>query len=164
MKEFKPTWLYIKKHNITGLQYFGKTVQNPLKYKGSGIYWTNHLNKHGNDVTTGWHQYFSDKQELTNYAIKFSIDNNIVESKEWANIKIEDGLMGGDTGISDEGRRVLRTKSGSRKHTEEAKQKIRLARAKQVNLRTGKKHSPETIEKIKLARALQKNVRGIIRE
>jgi adenine specific DNA methylase Mod len=164
MKEFKPTWLYIKQHNITGLKYFGKTVQDPLKYKGSGIHWTSHLNKHGNNVTTVWHHYFSNKQELTEYATKFSIDNNIVDSKEWANIKIEDGLMGGDTGISDEGRRILSEKSGSRKHSEETKQKIREARANQPNPRLGKKHSKESIKKIKAARALQKNIKGITRE
>jgi hypothetical protein len=25
---YKPTWLYIKRHTITGLKYFGKTVQD----------------------------------------------------------------------------------------------------------------------------------------
>lgn len=44
--------LYIKTHNITGLKYFGKTIKNPFKYKGSGKYWTRHLAIHGNDVTT----------------------------------------------------------------------------------------------------------------
>ena len=164
MKDFKPTWLYIKQHNITGLKYFGKTVQDPLTYKGSGIHWVNHINKHGNNVTTIWCQCFTDKQTLTEYALNFSVENNIVKSTEWANIKAEDGLMGGNTGISVEGRRLLSIKSGSRKHTEETKQKIKLARSKQKNLRTGKKHPPETIEKIKLARALQKNIKGVIRE
>ena len=36
-------YLYLKQHNITGLKYFGKTEQNPYKYKGSGIYWLRHL-------------------------------------------------------------------------------------------------------------------------
>ena len=27
--EFKPTWLYIKQHNTTGLKYFGKTTKDP---------------------------------------------------------------------------------------------------------------------------------------
>jgi hypothetical protein len=31
---FKPTWLYIKQHTVTGLKYFGKTTRNPEKYKG----------------------------------------------------------------------------------------------------------------------------------
>ena len=36
----KPTYLYVKQHNKTGLKYFGKTTKkDPLKYKGSGLYW-----------------------------------------------------------------------------------------------------------------------------
>jgi hypothetical protein len=93
---FKSTYLYIKQHNITGLKYFGKTVKtNVLNYKGSGKLWSRHLNKYGNDVTTVWCQLFHDKEELVEFATKFSIENNIVESDEWANLKIEDGLWGG---------------------------------------------------------------------
>lgn len=156
MDTFKPTWLYIKQHNITGLKYFGKTTQrDPYKYKGSGIRWTRHLNKHGNDVTTTWCQLFDNKTELVNFALRFSQENQIVMSKQWANVKPEDGLMGGDTGISIEGRRILSEKSKNFRHTNETKLRIKEARAKQTNLRTGQKHSPETIEKIKAARALQ---------
>ncbi len=50
---FKPTYLYIKTHNKTGMKYFGKTVsEDPEKYSGSGVYWKRHIEKHGNDVTT----------------------------------------------------------------------------------------------------------------
>jgi hypothetical protein len=96
MKEFKPTFLYIKQHNVTGLKYFGKTVnKNPYKYKGSGKVWTRHINKHGNNVTTVWVQLFTNKGKLVKYATTFSKDNNIVESTAWANLKQEDGLWGG---------------------------------------------------------------------
>ena len=75
---FKPTWLYIKQHNITGLKYFGKTVgKNPNRYLGSGEHWKNHLNKHGTDITTVWCQLFTNKDELTKYALEFSKENNI---------------------------------------------------------------------------------------
>jgi hypothetical protein len=40
--------LYIKTHKITGLKYLGKTKQDPFKYSGSGIDWTQHLKKYGN--------------------------------------------------------------------------------------------------------------------
>jgi len=94
-KNFKPTWLYIKQHNITGLKYFGKTVRkDPIKYLGSGTYWNNHLKKHNTDITTIWCQLFTNIDELVAYAVKFSLDNNIVESSEWANLEIEDGLSG----------------------------------------------------------------------
>lgn len=93
---FIPTWLYVKQHNITGLKYFGKTVRkDPIRYKGSGTYWRRHLDKHGNDVTTVWCQLFTNKDQLTEYALAFSKENNIVESIEWANLEFEDGLSGG---------------------------------------------------------------------
>lgn len=117
MNIYKPTWLYIKQHNITGLKYFGKTTQkDPIKYKGSGVRWRNHLEKHGEDVTTIWVQLFEDKQQLTEYALKFSIEHNIVESIDWANLKIEDGLSGGRDS----------------KHSDESKRKMSEARKKQV--------------------------------
>lgn len=103
-KPFVATTLYIKQHNVTGLKYFGKTVQDVDKYNGSGIYWTRHLAIHGYDVTTLWSKTFYDKNELIEYALNFSKDNNIVEAvdengnKIWANLKIEDGLAGGHPG------------------------------------------------------------------
>ena len=93
---FKPTYLYIKQHRITGLKYFGKTTKiDPVKYPGSGKHWTPHIKKHGRDqVDTIWFQLFLIKEECTEYAVRFSIENNIVSSKEWANQMIEDGLTG----------------------------------------------------------------------
>ena len=49
---FYPTILYVKTHNVTGLKYLGKTVQNPYEYTGSGTHWLRHLKKYGTDVTT----------------------------------------------------------------------------------------------------------------
>jgi hypothetical protein len=83
-------YLYIKTHNKTGLKYFGKTVsKNPRKYKGSGLLWTRHINKHGNDVNTEIYGEYIDSELAKKDAIKFSTDNNIVESSDWANLKIE---------------------------------------------------------------------------
>lgn len=92
----KPTYLYIKQHNKTGLKYFGKTTKkDPLKYKGSGLHWKRHLKIHGNDVKTLWVQLFENEQELIEYAKKFSEENDIVNSDKWANLKNENGLDGG---------------------------------------------------------------------
>lgn len=93
----KPTYLYIKEHSITGLKYFGKTYkQHPDNYLGSGKYWKKHIKKHGEEfVKTTWCQLFTDEKQLIDYAIKFSEENNIVDSKEWANLKNENGLDGG---------------------------------------------------------------------
>lgn len=102
MSNFKPTWLIIKQHKITGLKYFCKTVnKDPLKYKGSGTIWRRHLKVHGNDIITVWCQLFTDKEELQKYAIQFSIDNDIVNAKDalgnkiWANLIVENGVDGG---------------------------------------------------------------------
>lgn len=86
-ENFKPTFLYIKTHNKTGLKYFGKTVSKyPEKYKGSGVYWTRHLEKHGNDVTTEIYGYYTDREICLQDALEFSEENNVVTSPEWANL------------------------------------------------------------------------------
>jgi len=94
---FKPTWLYVKRHKITGLQYFGKTVKsNPYSYFGSGTYWTSHINKHGKEyVETVWVQLFEDKLELMSFAETFSSMFEIVKSPKWANLCPENGTDGG---------------------------------------------------------------------
>jgi hypothetical protein len=90
------TFLYIKKHSITGLLYFGKTTKNPEKYYGSGKYWLKHIKKHGKKhVVTLWYCLFLDKDTLTSFALNFSKQNNIVKSDLWANLTEENGLDGG---------------------------------------------------------------------
>lgn len=92
---FKPTYLYIKTHNQTGLKYFGKTIKDPFEYNGSGTYWLRHLEKHGYDITTSIVGYYTDKQLCKETAIEFSKSQNIVESKDWANLCDENGTDGG---------------------------------------------------------------------
>lgn len=91
-------YLYVKTHNVTGLKYFGKTtLKDPYKYLGSGKYWIRHLNAHGTDISTEIIETFDDANEASEYAMKFSRENNIVESKEWANLMFEtvkDGVLG----------------------------------------------------------------------
>lgn len=95
--DFKPTWLMIKRHTVTGLLYFCKTtkptLKEALKYKGSGLRWVKHIKKHGRDlVTTEWISLFDSMEECLEYATRFSIENNIVLSESWANLVIETGL------------------------------------------------------------------------
>jgi hypothetical protein len=92
---YKPTWLYIKRHKITGLKYFGKTtLSNPFKYKGSGTSWRNHISQHGNKIETLWVQKFDSKDDLVEFATFFSEFHNITESNEWANLMPENGKGG----------------------------------------------------------------------
>lgn len=87
---FKPTYLYVKIHNKTGLKYFGKTTSpDPFQYRGSGTWWQRHLEKYGDDVSTKIIGLFKTEEECRDAALKFSVDNNIMESKEWANLKLE---------------------------------------------------------------------------
>lgn len=95
---FKPTFLYIKQHDLTGLLYFGKTVKNPEKYPGSGKRWKSHLAFHGSGVTTIWYCLFLDKDTCTEFALSFSRLNNIVKDPAWANLIEEDGLNGAPIG------------------------------------------------------------------
>lgn len=97
MSSNNPIYLYIKTHNRTGLKYFGKTTnKDPHKYPGSGKHWRAHLEKHGYDYSTEIYGIYYNKGECLKSAIEFSEINNIAESKEWANLRIE-SLDGGDT-------------------------------------------------------------------
>lgn len=142
MKPFKPTYLYIKTHNVTGLKYFGKTTSNRKRYRGSGHYWVNHIKKHGYDVTTEIIGYFTDQDECVNFAIDFSIKNNVVESSLWANEKIENGLDGGDTTsfkTLEEKQKILE----KRKQTIDSKTPQELEEIKKKNSDSVKKYIDE---------------------
>jgi hypothetical protein len=99
--EFKPTWLYIKRHRLTGLKYFGKTVRDPIYFIGSGRYWKKHIKIHSHDIETIWCELFTDRELLVEFAKLFSEFHNIVGdvdingNKIWANEVPEDGLQGG---------------------------------------------------------------------
>ena len=98
----KKTILYVKTHNITGLKYFGKTTcKDPFEYRGSGKYWSRHIRKYGYDVTTEILGIFKDRIWLQLFSYEFSFINNIVESKDWANLKEENGLDGGWDSLND---------------------------------------------------------------
>lgn len=97
----KPTVLYIKQHSVTGLKYFGKTTsKNPIKYLGSGVRWTAHIKKHGKEhVKTLWiSEPFNNIQLINEFAMLISTEFNIVDSVEWANLVIENGIDGGVAG------------------------------------------------------------------
>lgn len=122
--------LYIKTHNTTGLKYFGKTKLDVYKYKGSGKHWKRHLKKHGNDVTTEIYAQFEETDpKLEECALKFSEDNNIVESKEWANMKPENGLDGGSDSrcYTEDVRKKMSELSKGRVYDDEYKRNMSLS-------------------------------------
>ena len=170
---FKPTWLYIKQHNETGLKYFGKTVCDPFSYPGSGLHWRRHLRKHGNNVSTIWARLFETEKELVEFALDFSSKFSITESSEWANLKPENGLDGNPPGIviSEETKSKMREKARrpkseswkksrsetlkgkparnkGAKHSAESKQLMSLKAQGKSNAMYGKSHSEESRKKI----------------
>lgn len=172
-KPFRPTSLYVKTHNVTGLKYFGKMITTKKYYRGSGTYWLRHLAIHGNDVNTEILGTFMDEIECILYAIEFSVMHNIVKSSEWANLMIETGHCGGDTSsykspeerlTSVEKRRItmakktdaekqaikLKNSEGVKRYiTENKDAHLERSRKGSVNRKnTGWKHSPQTLEKL----------------
>jgi hypothetical protein len=89
-------YLYKKTHKVTGLKYLGTTnSKNPYRYKGSGTYWRHHCDKHGYDIDTEILFETDSKEELKSKGIYYSELWNVVDSKEWANLKPEEGNGGG---------------------------------------------------------------------
>jgi hypothetical protein len=95
-QSFKSTRLAVKELN--GLKYFCKSVRkNFEKYKGSGLYWTNHVRKSGKEnVKTLWvSDWFYCPHHIQEFALMFGEYNQIVESNQWANLMPEYGIGGG---------------------------------------------------------------------
>lgn len=91
--------LMIKTHTITGLKYLCYTRKTGLEYDqyiGSGIGWLKHLDENGIHIHTELIYESEDHNEFVTYARAKSIELNIVDSIEWANLKLEEG-DGGDT-------------------------------------------------------------------
>jgi hypothetical protein len=137
------TYLYHKRHTKTGLNYFGKTVRDPRKYSGSGIYWQRHLKKHGKFIETIQVWTFDNINECKSFALDFSIKNNIVKSEDWANCVVENGLDGQSPGFKNVKLAEYNKLHSGTNH-----------RSKQpgfVPNRLGKKDSESTIQKKKAA-------------
>ena len=91
--------LMIKTHNKTNLKYLCYTRSEGEKYnsyKGSGTRWKKHLKKYGDEITTELIFETNDKEAFVKEARAKSIEFNVVESEDWANLKLEEG-DGGDT-------------------------------------------------------------------
>lgn len=162
---FLPTYLYIKQHSITNKLYFGKTIQNPEKYPGSGKLWRRHIKKHGKKhVVTLWYELFIDLNEIQEFALSFSKDMNIIESDQWLNMIAENGIDGHSPGLQLTSEWKQNISKSLRGHivTKSTRDKIGISNTGKIRseedklhlseLLTGKKrgpHSKETIEKIR---------------
>ena len=143
---FQRTYIYVKEHNETGLKYFGKTCkENYVKYRGSGIRWTHHINKYGYDVSTKLLGIYDNQEECVIFCLAFSKINNIVQCNKWANLIDENGCDGGVFGS---------------KHSEESKMKMSIAKLnmsdetkiKMSKCKIGKIHNKESKMKMSIAK------------
>jgi hypothetical protein len=169
-----PTYLYIKRHKITRLKYFGKTTKkNVEEYLGSGVYWKKHIKKHGKEhVETIWiSEPFYDKELLIEFSIFLSKLFNVEKSTDWANLIIENGLDGAPKGVKNKGPRG--EKNGmfgktkelnpfyNKNHSLEQKQKWSEMRLGKKNPNYGaKSFTKETYEKLKRPKPVGSNYRG----
>lgn len=158
-------YLYIKTHNQTGLKYFGKTTHDPRSYRGSGKVWTKHLKEFGNDVSTEILGEFTDREHCAEIARKFSVDNNIVESAEWANLIPE--TLGGWNTNAHKGKETMYARYGddyykriaSKASSEETKKKL----SEHPNCSAaGKKNAGKIREKIKCPHCGKEGARNVM--
>jgi hypothetical protein len=165
------TYLYHKRHLKTNLNYFGKTINDPYKYTGSGMYWKAHLKKHGNKIETVQVWAFENLDECSTFALEFSAKHNIVESEDWANLIEEDGKGGGmpkgRTRSKEHCKNISKSKIGkpSSNEVKEHLEKYRKQRTysplsnetkiKISKKKIGKLASTETKNKLVIARAKQ---------
>jgi len=88
-------YLMVKTHTTTGLKYLCQTKgKNPFKYLGSGKYWRIHLAKHGPNIVTEIIRECQTKEELGYWGVYYSNIWDIVNSNDWANLRIENGSGG----------------------------------------------------------------------
>ncbi len=160
--------LYIATHNVTGLKYFGKTTRYfteeslQEKYHGSGTYWKRHLKKHSDDVTMEIYKVCS-LDNVQKIALEFSKEYNIKESSDWANMRDEDGLRGGN--LSEEtkakigksnkialtGREQTELHKRNTGNAQIGKKRSKEAKKKMSDAKIGKKFSKEHKEKLSIA-------------
>jgi hypothetical protein len=158
------TSLYIKKHNVTGLMYLGVTTKNPYVYLGSGLYWAQHIKKHGHHIMTCVIGEFEDLEECSKVALEYSKKYDVVMSDKWANLKPENAKDGWVPGFPQEQKTIERRvlKLIGQKRTEETKKKISDSRlgdkhwfhgvVGEESHWYGRKHTEESINKMRAAK------------
>ena len=120
-------YLYVKKHQITNLKYLGYTrSKNPVSYRGSGIYWSSHIKKHGYKVETSILLETEDLNEIRAQGLYYSQLWNVVESQEWANLKPESGDGGFIPGFKQSRETIEKSAKKRRGAQRTAEQKDRI--------------------------------------
>jgi hypothetical protein len=143
----KLTYIYVKKCTPSGLLYLGKTVknieENPNCYLGSGKRWLAHLKFYGytsNEIETYILHKTTSEEDLKQMGRYYSILFDVENSREWANLKIEEGdggmtrfgdshpMKNPDIALKASKVRSDNFKNGLWKMTDESKEKMRSAK------------------------------------
>jgi len=148
--KIKKYFLYIKT-SPSGLKYLGKTMKNPFIYNGSGKIWKRHIKKNNltyKEIKTEIVFETTNKMELIRIGNELSVKYDIVKSKEWANLRIENG-DGGDTSKFIDYSNPTFHQPGRGKHlhtfnSEEEKKIIIVERTSKIDY-----NNPERLRKIK---------------
>jgi hypothetical protein len=156
----KITFIYVKRLP-NGLFYLGKTERDPMIYKGSGKRWLRTINKHNYtalDIETWILHKTTDKEDLKKIGEYYSILFNVVRSKNWANLKPENGDGGQGKGFM----KNDPNHPAKRQSTKEKISKSLLGESNWIRGKKGKlapmygyKHTEES--KIKIKNAAKKN-------
>jgi len=112
-------YLLVKTHAKTGLKYLCKTSRRDYyKYKGSGLYWKDHLKIHGTEHHTELLKECHTNEELRQWGRYYSTLWNVVEAKDtngkklWANLVPEEGQgIPGDIGRIIQNRPEVKSKN-----------------------------------------------------
>jgi hypothetical protein len=160
---FNPTYLYIKQHSVTGKLYFGKTIQDPEAYLGSGLHWKNHIKKHGKEhVVTLWYCLFLDQESCTEFALSFSELHDIVDSDEWLNRILEtgsDNSIGQTKGFTHSKETKLKMSKDRKGIPKKPFSDQHLQNLRKPKSDTTKMHKPKSEEhKKKLSEARKRNI------
>lgn len=160
----KNTYIYVKQ-SPKGLLYLGKTVREPFSYRGSGKRWLSHLAKYefrSNDCKTYILHETANKQELIRLGLYYSNLFNVVNSDQWANLKVEEG-DGGATRLGMKNKKETNQKISEShiglKHTSDTIEKLRIIAKNRIHTEesnkrrsetlSGRKRPVEVVEKIK---------------
>lgn len=98
----------VKTHLLTNMKYLCVTIkENYHSYSGSGRAWKRHLKENGNLQQTKLIFETDDKLEFSKKCLEKSIEFNIVNSPEWANLIVEYG--GGEYESDEYGKRIIKS-------------------------------------------------------
>jgi len=155
-------YLLVKEHAHTGLKYLCRHVASSFseceKYTGSGKYWKYHIKQHGKHIKTTCLFVTESEKEFRQVAKKYSLQFNVTDSKEWANLCDEEG-QGGNT-VVDKKLHGKKTKIGLHRPNVRKKHLAHLRELVKVNQPLAAKAAKEKLTGVPKTEQHKENMRG----